>query len=158
METSTGRDKDRKRLIIAIIIAICISSLLSIILYIRLQNKIDFQLSDARLRILMVELALKEIPIQTSCKLDFSYSGYAPVDTNSGVFLIAVKNISPHGTGSRVSFEIGNITSGTATKFKMKVITEGKNTDQSKITEKDFSDNLEPGSWTLVTCSSSDLI
>ena len=159
MDTPNGQDKSMKKIVIAAIISICISSILpiiSIVLYKDVNDRIYYELYEKnnldgiKLRLFDVELQLKSIPIKASCDLKFSSSDFGTIHTSTGTYLISVVSIDEHRTGSRLSLKIGNITSATGSNFTTYIRVEGKDTDKPTNIEKKFSDNLEPGKWTLV--------
>ena len=99
-----------------------------------------------------IERQLNNISITTEGKLNFSSSGFVFVFSAAGIFLISVDGINPHGTGSRLSLQIGNTTSATVTNFTIRVTTEGKDADEETTTRKNYSsDKLEPGRWNNVS-------
>lgn len=136
---------------------ISIISILVSINAIQTSRNIDHKLADINNRIdsLEVDKALMESMAKSkeAAFMDISSpdSGFSYASCDSGVFLITLKDISPHLNGSyKATITIGNMSNATFHGFKIKY-NWGFLKEDEEIKELSFTDKLNPGSWHNVT-------
>ena len=120
-----------------------------------------------------------------SAVLDPSAKGYSFINTDKGIFLFSVDNVTPYLDGHKVTLRIGNPMYATFTGFKLRVLygrrpplmptadiakssAENQAANQKwwqdrqdwakavRTTDVSFTDTLEPGSWNMVDFTLAD--